>query len=330
SITGNKAVSGGGVYIEDSDNAKDSEFTLMGGTISNNTATGTSAALDTMGGGGGVYVKGNALFWLAGGTVSTNTATRGAGGGVLVNGNPNHDPDGAGGNDSHEDGFLMSGGTISGNRAPAGVYPHGGGGVYVLRGAFEMLGGSITGNHSNRQGGGVFVHWGDGTRQPRFTASGNSLITGNEGVGSSKAICNRGRTELIGSAQADTVYVWDYDDAAITDQSFTLGGNARIGGLVLAYSEDNKNYLTIATAGITGSDQICRIDLEGHLTGGLFKDFTPDSDWVGKQLIKDTGSTLASLVSGKRIVLGTFTGSKTIYLTDYSIEVSGAVGRLKH
>jgi hypothetical protein len=327
SITGNTAVSGGGVYIEDSDPAADSEFTLMGGTISGNTATGNSIDLDTMAGGGGVYVKGNALFWLVGGTVSNNTASRGAGGGVLVNGNPSHDPDGPGGGDPHEDGFLMSGGTISGNQSPAGTYPHGGGGVYVAQGAFEMLGGSITGNSSNRQGGGVFVHWGSA----RFTASGDSLIAGNDGVGSSKAICNRGITEMMGNAQADKVYVWNYDDDAVKDQSFTLGGNARIGGLVLAYSAYNRNYLIIAPSGVSGTDQICRIDLEGHLTGGLFKDFTPDADWLGKKLIEgDAGGDLAVFINSSRIALGSFTGSKTVDLTDHKIVVTGDRGILEH
>jgi hypothetical protein len=312
SITGNTAVAGGGVYVEGPVN---SEFDFMGGTISNNTATGNSTTLATMGGGGGVYVKDNALFWLAGGTVSNNTATRGAGGGVLVNG------------DSMEDGFVMSGGTISNNRAPGGFYPHGGGGVYLAWGTFSMLGGSITGNYSNRQGGGVFVHWGDDTTQPAFIASGDSLIIGNDGVGSSKGICNRGRTFLTDRAQTDTAYVWDYDDPDITDQIFDLAGNARIGGIVLAYSPDNLNYLNLA-ADVTGSDQICRIDLEGHLTGGLFKDFTPDADWEGQTLITGNTGTLSSLVNSKRIVLGTFTGNKTIYLTNYKITVASNAGIL--
>jgi hypothetical protein len=319
SITGNTALSGGGVYIE---GTTDSKFSLMGGTISNNTATGNNATDAAMDGGGGVYVKGNAVFWLAGGTVSNNTATRGAGGGVLINGN------------SQADGFLMSGGTISGNRAPAGVYPHGGGGVYVAKGTFEMLEGSITGNYSNRQGGGVFVHWGGPTSadQPLFYAAGDSIITGNDGVGSSKGICNRGITELAGRAQTDTVYVWDYDESGIAPQSFTLGGNARIGGIVLAFSATDRNYLTIASS-VTGSDQICRIDLEGHLTGGLFKDFTPAADWITppKKLITGNGTTLTTLVNSKRIVLGTFTGNKTIYLTaeGYSIDTTTSSGQGK-
>jgi hypothetical protein len=203
-ITGNSAYSGGGVFIEDGDNTSGtgSEFDLMGGEISGNTATGAAAGNTAdgsgMGGGGGVYVSGDSLFWLAGGTIANNT-TNGAGGGVLVNGIATA---------VDETGIFMSGGRIVNNKSTSTTYPHGGGGVYVAHGAFEMLGGEITGNTATRQGGGVFVHWGGA----RFTASGDSTITGNDGVGSSKAICNRGTTELLGNARADKVYVWNYDD----------------------------------------------------------------------------------------------------------------------
>jgi hypothetical protein len=321
SITGNKAVSGGGIYIEDLDDANDSEVTLMNGTISGNTATGSSTALATMSGGGGVYIKGNAVFWLSGGTINDNTATRGAGGGVLVNAAKDHALGG-----THDDGFLMSAGSIINNTSPNGTYPHGGGGVYVAQGRFDMLGGTITANSSNRQGGGVFVYWKDAG----FFAYGTSSITGNSGVGSSKGICNRGITELWDQAQADTVYIWDYGED--TAQSFTLMTTARVGGIVLAYSEENKNFVELVENPDnpdTGSDQICRIDMEGHLTGGLFKDFTLDADWKDKKLIDGNNTTLESLVDDKRVVLGTFTGSKTVYLTSYKIAVNGVEGTLE-
>jgi hypothetical protein len=325
SITGNKAVSGGGIYIYDTVSSYDSEVTLMNGTISGNTATGSATSLASMSGGGGVYIKGNALFWLSGGTIKDNTASHGAGGGVLVNGTHDHDPDGPGNDDPHDDGFLMSSGSIINNAAPNGVYPHGGGGVYVAQGTCDMLGGLITGNSSNRQGGGVFVYWKDAL----FIARGTSSITGNNGVGSSKGICNRGQTQLRDKAQADTVYIWDYGDASVPNQEFTLSTTARVGGIVLAHSAENLNFVEIVdNPPDVGTDQLCRIDLEGHLTGGLFKDFTPDADWEGKKLISGANPTLDSLINYNRIVLGTFTGNKTIYLTDYSIGVSGTNGTL--
>ncbi|MDR2079995.1 MAG: hypothetical protein LBP74_09775, partial [Treponema sp.] len=321
SITGNTAKLGGGVYIEDSNIDYDSEFTLMGGTISGNTATGSATALDTMGGGGGVYIKGNALFWLSSGSVSDNTASHGAGGGVLVNGNPHHDPDG------HEDGFLMSGGSVSGNKAPNGIKPHGGGGVYVARGAFEMQGGEITGNSTNRQGGGVFVYWATSTTETaRFTASGNSSITGNAGVGSSAAICNRGITEMRGNAQADKIYVWNNESAVA--QSFTLAENARAGGVVLAHSASNSNVITIASpSSITGNSRIAIIDLEGHLNNSDKLSGTIAGDWLGKKLLVVSSGSPAIYID--RLPLGTFVGTATSNIAaSYKISVSGSAGIL--
>jgi hypothetical protein len=330
-ITGNTAKSGGGVFIEGSDAASDSVVTLMGGTISGNTAIGSATALDSMGGGGGVYIKGNALFWLSSGTIVNNTASHGAGGGVLVNGNPSHDPDGAGPETSHEDGFLMSSGSISGNKAPGGIYPHGGGGVYVAMGAFEMLGGEITGNTTNRQGGGVFIHWGNDNYQPHFTASGFSSVTGNTGVGSSAAICNRGITAMAGNAQADKIYVWNYDrdpGENTLPQSFTLAQNARASGIVLAYSAEKNNFITIAGTGVTGKDRIAIIDLEGRLTNGKLSG-TIDSEWLDKKVIEvSSGEPLTDYID--RLPLGTFVGTATSSISaSYKIEVDGTNGFLK-
>jgi hypothetical protein len=318
SITGNTAASGGGVYVE-GNTATGSEFTFMGGEISGNTATSaaagnTDATLSGMGGGGGVYVKGGALFWLAGGTIANNTA-KGAGGGVLVNGNvTGAEPT------LTESGFLMSGGKIAGNKSASTTYPHGGGGVYVAKGAFEMLNGEITGNTATRQGGGVFVHWG----QARFTASGNSTITGNEGVGSSKAICNRGTTEMNDNARADKVYIWNYDGAN-PEQSFALTPNVQVDGIVLAYSAANKNFITLSDDPWTGTNTICTIDLESHLnnSGSLAGQLEPD--WLHKNIIRGDFSLLNDPDFLKRLPLNSFTGQPSVYnLKDhYRIAVSG-------
>jgi hypothetical protein len=343
-ITGNTAYSGGGVYIESPDedgaDAPVSEFTLMNGEISGNTATGAASGnsaaypLGMMGGGGGVYIKGNATFWLAaGGTISGNTAA-GAGGGVLVNGYVDSTTSPG---DPIEYGLLMSGGRIVSNTSTSGTYPHGGGGVYVAHGAFEMLDGEVTGNTATRQGGGVFVHWG----AARFTASGNSTITGNSGVGSSKAICNRGTTTMIGSARADKVYVWNYDDdpGAFTDlnnQTFTLAQNAQIAGIVLAYSEENANVITIADS-FTGTNTICTIDLESHLSNGLFAGKL-EPDWLNKKIIVGTHETLKKVLGiepagPNRLPLNTFTGTPSVYNVgaNYKIDVadSNAYGTFK-
>jgi hypothetical protein len=329
SITGNKAAnSGGGVYVEGSGAvtaASASEFTLENASISGNIALGTTTTpLASLAGGGGVCVSGDALFWMASGTIANNDSGEhpgenvyrgGSGGGVLVRA---HLFDTTYNKSSEILGFLMSGGTISGNNSYGPSPPHGGGGIYVASGEFDMQGGSITSNYSKRQGGGVFVH-----SEAVFNASGNSSITGNAGVGSSKGICSRGVTELTGNAQADTVYVWNplSADEGINANQFTLAQNARVGGTVLAHSTEHRNYINLAST-ITGTGQISTIDLEGHLTPPSYAFVDTDiNDWLNQDppLLK-SGSALSGLVS--RFPLGSFVGGRTLSLSPYKIDAS--------
>lgn len=85
--------------------------------------------------GSGVYIGGDSLFTMKGGTITGNTASK-DGGGVRVYGGT----------------FIMEGGVISGNTADSG------GGVYVASagGTFTMKGGTIGGNTA-AFGGGVYV-----------------------------------------------------------------------------------------------------------------------------------------------------------------------------
>ncbi|MDR2785206.1 MAG: DUF5018 domain-containing protein [Treponema sp.] len=150
-ITGNTAKSGGGVYLGGVPNGVDTddpEFSFMTGSVSKNTATGTTVTgfttnspSPTVDGGVGVYIYGDALFWQAGGEITGNTA-KGSGGGVLVNGSAIPDNPVT---DTFPYNFIMSGGSISSNISNANVWP-GGGGVYVAKGTFEMADGRITGN----------------------------------------------------------------------------------------------------------------------------------------------------------------------------------------
>ncbi|MDR2020130.1 MAG: hypothetical protein LBQ14_05115 [Treponema sp.] len=334
-ITGNTAKSGGGVYLEAGTGVSDfSSFTLTSGEISDNTATGSDSGdpnVSAMDGGGGVYIKGNASFDLkAGGTISVNKAgatlgTGGAGGGVLVNGNVTG---------STEYGLFMEGGKITGNISNSSTYPHGGGGVYVAQGAFEMLGGEVTHNTAKRQGGGVFVHWANSSAlTARFTASGGSIITDNDGVGSSKDICNRGITELRDTATTDRVYIWDY--GATPSQSFTVGNSVLIKtGIALARSMDkstsNKNFITLVDDGMddyTPQGTPINIDLESHLENGTFASNVND-DWLNQKVIEGNNTTLTTMVP--RLTLNSFTGSPSIpyqLYNNYKIEVSGTEGK---
>jgi hypothetical protein len=307
-ITGNRAQSGGGVYVDNS------EFDFMNGSVSSNAATGSAAAAPASAGpsplihgGGGVYINGDGLFWLANGEVSNNS-TAGSGGGVMVNGSAIPDTPA-----DVFDNFIMSGGTVNDNTSTGAVWPQGGGGVYLARGAFDMLNGRIMNNKSKRQGGGVFV-W----SRSLFVMGGNSSVTGNDGVGSSKAICSRGITRMQGNAQADKVYIWNYAKGSWNNGSgdeFTMTEGARVSGLVLAFADDpkdNRNYINVLQSGgqffSAGTEHITTIDLESHLNpnGTFAVDATLEGDWLGHHLVKNgAGSPIPPEVT-KRFPLNTF------------------------
>jgi hypothetical protein len=168
-------------------------FTMDGGTIDDNTATGginssgggvhvNSGSFDMTGGiisgnkaafGGGVRMDGAGIFKMSGDAkVIDNTAsiTPAQGGGVYFNGSgvgsfTMEDQAEISGNIAAigggvyvaADTFTMTGGTIGSNTATSTGIGTGGGGVYVMgSGTFTMTGGTIGGNTAV-QGGGVYV-----------------------------------------------------------------------------------------------------------------------------------------------------------------------------
>jgi hypothetical protein len=235
----------------------------------------------------------------------------------------------------------MSSRSINSITSNANAWPGGGGGVYVAKGVFEMLGGAIAHNTATyRQGGGVFV-W----SRALFYMDGDSSVTLNEGVGSSKAICNRGITRMRGNAQADSIYVWNYAKPSSSADTwnngsgdeFTLMEGARASGLVLAFADDpqnNRNYINIVESDrggkfFTGTDRITTIDLESHLlaNGSFAKDATISGDWVGKYLIKNGGNEIPADQAAdilKRFPLGAFTyGGATQSLSAHRLDTKG-------
>jgi hypothetical protein len=327
-ISNNQAASGGGLYLDNSD------FSFHTGSISGNTATGTAATGFTTNtiaiqGGGGVYVNGDSIFWLAAGDISNNT-TSGSGGGVLVNGLQ----------DPSAYNFLMSTGTITGNNSKGNFWPHGGGGVFVAKGMFEMLNGRISENQSTRQGGGVFV-W----SRSFFNMDGNSSVVNNKGVGSSAAICNRGITWMRGNAQADKVYIWNYSTGPWNNgwgDMFTMMEGARITGLELAFADDpqdNRNFVNIIESDrfpplyFTGTDRITTIGLESRLTssGAFDPNATIAGDWLGKYLIKNNGAEIPAAQTGilARLLLDSYIygGANPIKLSGYKLDTRGRLAK---
>ena len=156
-----------------------STFNMYGGTISNNTTTGSGGGVfvgadlpnifnmydgtisgnTTSGSGGGVFMD-YGTFNMYGGTITGNTANV-EGGGVFVNGYGT---------------FNLQDGTISNNKSTASrnsSYEYGGGGVYAI-GKLNLFGGTITGNTATADGNGVFVK-----RSASVTLSGDVQIKDN-------------------------------------------------------------------------------------------------------------------------------------------------------
>ena len=165
-ITGNSAETGGGVYVA---NQNDSTFEITGGTISKNTATGST-------GGGGIYYAKlqpdtAAVAYMENGTITKNTAQTGSGGGLYLRGN-----------------FDLRGGSISKNSAPM----YAGGGINVYSGAeMTMTGGTISENTANeaagiRVAGTVTMNGGEiskNSAKPIYVESSSSSVKNNNNGG---------------------------------------------------------------------------------------------------------------------------------------------------
>ncbi|MDR1231272.1 MAG: hypothetical protein LBK61_07710 [Spirochaetaceae bacterium] len=139
-ITENEAVAGGGVSLSRGGSAGNCRFVLKNGKITGNKAINYNTTSNYLGSGGGVYVSSSSglFFEMSGGLIGNNeaytysTATRdstaitgGNGGGVYFVNTEAH---------------IISGGTISGNKAGGS-----GGGLCLNDASLNMTGGTIYG-----------------------------------------------------------------------------------------------------------------------------------------------------------------------------------------
>ena len=203
-ISGNTAMIGGGILIDDANTTA----TIDGTTISGNTATG-AAATD---GGGGIFNNGANLTIENGAQITNNVAngTAGSGGGIF---------NAVGGT------LTVTGSTISGNsanRAGGGIEdasgnttlvtlddvvldnnqaisgPGNGGGLHVTGpGDVSITDGSVSGNSAALEGGGLWNGTGtmtiDGTTIDGNTASGAAADDGGGGIFNNGGVVNIGQ-----------------------------------------------------------------------------------------------------------------------------------------
>ena len=272
-------------------------FTMYGGTITGN----------SVGYGGGVYVDSDATFIMNGGAISDNEANNHGGGvyvtysGTFVMNDGTISDNNAG---SKSDGggvyvlggtttFTMNGGTISGNKAGYG------GGVYMKNGAtFTMNDGTISGNTANYYGGGVYVKNG-----ATFTMN-DGTISGNTAKAS---IYGGGGVYLINEATF-TMY-----GGTITKNKASNGGAC--GGGVYVY----KSTFTMEGGTISANSTIygggVYVGESGVLTmkNGTISDNTASSGYGGSVFTIDDG--------GFTMTGGSLNG--TVYNNKGTISVSG-------
>ncbi len=247
---------GGGVYVGtggSSSSASNATFTLTGGTFSNNEA----------GSGGGGVAMWNGALTMDNGSISDNI-TDGDGGGVNVS--------------QFAKGFIMNGGTITGNEATGDKGAGWGGGVRVTTTgyfdggilqdySFIMNGGTISGNTAHTKGGGVY-------------ASINTHLQGGEISGNT---VGSGTTPNGGYADGGGIYM---ARGALAISSGTISGNTvnglpvgnggeldgRGGGVFMHSESDGFSMTGGLISGNTVKDSSGIGSFGGGLGGGLYYD----------------------------------------------------------
>jgi hypothetical protein len=228
-LRNNRATNGGGVYHNSG------TFTMSGGEISGNTATGSSSA-----NGGGVYQSGG-TFTMSGGEISGNTATATTtgsasayayGGGVYARSTFN----------------LNSGGKISGNTATAKATGNAnatayGGGVYAYS-TFTMSNGDISGNTATAETTATSASYSANALGGGVYAIGTYNIYGGEVSGG-----NTVTATAAGSATANGGGVYH------NGTTFRVGGTAKVKDNTRASDSSDNNayfangkYVTLGTA----------------------------------------------------------------------------------
>jgi len=196
-ITGNNntvSPGGGGVRV-------DGAFTMNGGEVSHNSASGGAGWL----GGGGVFVHMGGVFEMEAGTVRNNTANNSGGVHVGLFGI-----------------FTMRGGEILDNASGSAA-----GGVMV-HGGFDMYKGRISGNTTPGNGGGVLVY-ADGEGAGVFTMH-NGEISDNEALNDSDWLGGGGVMVLAGGTftmNGGSIL----RNSAIVTEAWSAGGGVRVGGV---------------------------------------------------------------------------------------------------
>ncbi len=221
-ISGNRALEGGGIYLEGT-NAYTSTLTLSGNsTVKSNTAQGY--AFSAIGDGGGIYVSMFNIMHLKSGTIiggeKEGNFARQKGGGIYNNGK-----------------VYIDDSVISYNKSTSG------GGIYGLNGDGYLRGTKISNNEANI-GGGMYLHSDKNFRKSTRTYYLTDLtIQDNTSNTSGGGIFVQGSTEIIDgnlSFYTTSLYLTESDYG-----KFVLKNNtARMGGGI--YASGSPVYMDIS------------------------------------------------------------------------------------
>lgn len=354
-ISGNSANNGGAFWLT----GLDVDFTITGGTVSENTATssggavymkdnngavgkvnisggnihGNTAGLD----GGGIYIlKGSLEF--SNGTLQNNSAGRDGGGAYIESGNVkfaggsvlnnkaiNQNSSARGGGIFVKKGNLtVDSGTFSGNQA----YKEGG--ALCVNGAGTVAtlnGGTITENNATGgHGGGVYIYLGS------LTVNGGTLTGNTAAVQGGAAYINGGLLKIQGVSNISGNSAPNGGAVGITSNA-TSGGSFHMENGVI-----DGNNATTGKAGavyIIGNNSTFTID-DGTISnntsktsgGAVFLNGGADFTMNNGRLYKNTAGTFAGCVDiqgGGSFIMydGTIEGNKTLQDSGGAVRVEG-------
>ena len=314
--------------------------------------------------GGGIFAKGQAKVTIDGGTISSNKAQNGNGGGAhikdsgttltlkggaAINGNSVQSGTGSGGGVFMKgDGsiFTMESGTISNNTAIDK-----GGGVTVYGGTFTMTGGIISGNKA-KSGGGVYGA-NFGNDHGTIIVKGSSEISGNTatdaGTLAGGGIYSAYKLTVGDSAQIKTNHASGYGGGIATreDSSFdftggTISGNTANGagkGIYVSYFNSSPAYMKMSGGAKVHSNNDVHlgstsgnpafITVTGALSNSLAATLTMDNSAagyaVGREVVKGGVYTL----TGTDVARFPITAQQTSPAQNWTTELDGNALKLK-
>lgn len=340
-VSGNTASSGGGIYTLASGGYA-TTFTMTGGSISGNTATGTAA--DSCRGGGGlnnVDGNGTATATLTNVTISGNGAANSEGGGIRncagslhVSGGSiaaNTTSGGGGGIYSYRGTTTITGTTIGGPLPANANHALTGGGILNIEGPLSLTDSAVRGN--------VAAGWGGGLHNTNNTAGRTSTATltrttvaGNQATAGEGGVANvawEGVAEITftNSTLSDNVAPYAAGLSNNSPGSVASTGTARA---TFTNSTVSDNRATIGTSGGIGNTAWGGTAIltmtGGQISGNSAAITAPAACFDGGGGLYNSGpatATLTNVLVSENATTGSFSNGGGLYNCDGTLTLNG-------